>query len=236
MPGTIDRVEQLLGVGLYSQAEAARYARISSSQKLGNWLFGTRKRPPVLNAQLESQDSGDRIVTFRDFVQLLAIRAIRIEKKISLQKIRSAVDHARDRYGMSHPFAMQHTTYLFGNDILIVPPDKDDDIVQITGNVGQQAIRPVVELYMEQLTFDPQDGLATRYRIYARNDRTVEMDPRFLFGQPYLPSCRYPAEVLIQAYRTEGGILPAAEAFDVDTEDVKTALAFHDHLVGSEAA
>lgn len=58
MPGTMDRVEQLLGVGLYSQAEAARYARISSSQKLSNWLFGTSKRPPVLKAQFEGLDSG----------------------------------------------------------------------------------------------------------------------------------------------------------------------------------
>jgi hypothetical protein len=41
MTVTQNRAHGLLGVGLYTQTEAARYARISSTQSVTHWLFGS---------------------------------------------------------------------------------------------------------------------------------------------------------------------------------------------------
>lgn len=231
-----ENVDSLLGLGLYTQAEAARYARISSPQKLSRWLFGAGPTPPAVEPQMPDRDKGDRIVTFRDFVQLLAIRAIRIEKKLSLQKIREALEEARDRYGMAHPFAQPHTTYLFGDEIHIVPPGRREDLVRITGRRGQYTLREVAEMYMQDLSFEGPAGLASRFRLLHRDDVDVVMDPAVQLGHPYLPSCGYSADTLIHAFETEGGIDPAADCFGVEPAEIRAALAMRDYLAGSRGA
>jgi uncharacterized protein (DUF433 family) len=231
-----DEARKLLGIGLYTRAEAARYARISSARTLTRWLFGSGDSDPVIDPQMPQGPEGDRIVTFLDFVQLLAIRAIRIEKKVSLQKIREALDEARDRYAMPYPFACPHTTYLFGSEIIVIPPGKRDELVQITGRKGQHAIREVAELYMEDLVFQGDQGLASRFRIFRKGDLEIVMDPKIRFGQPFLPSCGYSAGVLIHAFETEGTVQAAARCYDVEPAQIKLALAFRDFILGSKAA
>lgn len=236
MTVTQDRAHRLLSVGLYTQAEAARYARISSTRRVTHWLFGSGSAEPVIEPEISDRPKGDRIVTFRDFVQLLAIRAIRIEKKVSLQKVREALEEARSRYGMEHPFAEPHTTYLFGGDIVVIPPGRQDDLVRITGKKGQQAIKEVAELYMEDLVFGDKGGLASQFRVFANDNLEVRMDPRVHLGQPFLPACRYPAEVLVRAFEAEGGIESAARCYGVEPRHIKLALRFRDYLLGSTAA
>src|SRR4051812_17888165 len=99
------------GVGLYTPAEAAFYARVRT-QTLNRWLFGDSRGESVVTAQIKSDD--EKIVTFRDFVQALAIRSIRTQyPKISLQKVRRAVDLAGEKLGVRHPFARPHKTYVY---------------------------------------------------------------------------------------------------------------------------
>src|SRR5690349_307789 len=97
-----------LGVGIYTVAEAAFYARVHPTT-LHRWLYGTADGEAVLRPEIEDE----KIVTFVDFVEALAVRAIRLEHKLSLSKIRQAVKVATDTYGVLHPLAREHITYLF---------------------------------------------------------------------------------------------------------------------------
>lgn len=226
----VTATDRLLGVGLYSPREAARLARIPTST-VKRWMFGNRMGDRVINPQF-STDEG-QYVTFHDFVQLLAVRAIRRDRKVPLQKIRETVDLAENEYGIRFPFARKHTTFLFGNDIQL---KVGGELIQASGNQKHQhAILQVAELYMEDLSFDT-DGLADAYTIFQHRSWKIVMDPDRSFGAPLVSSCSYPASVLVHAYHTEGSVRAAAEVFGVDPEEVEVALRFEDFVGGPKAA
>jgi hypothetical protein len=219
------------GTGLYTPREAALYARLHPSV-LTRWLYGNKCGERVVSPQF---DRDQRVVTFLDFVQTLAIRAIRQQHHISLDKIRTAIDTAENTFGVQWPLARKHTTYLLGRDIQIVP-EAGGNPVQVTGKgSGQQSLRPIVELHLRDLGWDAE-GLAKSYRAFAWNDREVLMDPTRHFGEPLIPTCDYSARALFEAAETEGGIEAAANAYGVDSKDVEIACRYFDHLQLAVAA
>jgi len=114
-------------------------------------------------------------------------------------------------------------------DIFIYPKDSDAP-VQITGKRPHQiAIRPLVEPYQRDLSFD-QEGLARLFTAYKFGTQEVIIDPSVRFGEPYVPSCGYSARTLYDAVLSEGGIHEAAKAFDVEEAAVEVAYRYYDSL------
>lgn len=226
--------DSLIGRGLYTPSEAALYARLPSAT-MRRWLYGNTMGQAALRP--ECGPGGEKVVTFLDFVQALAVREIRTQHKIALNKIRDAVDRAEDQYGVTHPFARRHTTYLLGREILVqVDVESIDSLTQVSGKRANQTVmRPIVELYLKDLAFGA-DGLAELYQAYAWRDRMVVMDPRHRFGEPIVADSGYTAQSLWQASITEGGFEAAAEAYGVEPEDVEVAYRYYDHLQGKPAA
>lgn len=220
-----------LGIGLYTPTEAAFYARVHTST-MTRWIHGNRRGEPVVSAKLPGDP--ERTITFLDLVQALAIRAIRREHHVPLAKIREAVNHAQERYGIEHPFAMRHETYLFGKEVHIEVPDVG--LVQVSGRHKDQiAMRKVAELYMDDLTFTGE-GLASCYCAFERNGRKIVIDPSRRLGQPLIESCGYTAQALLDACRTEASVEAAVEICGVDREDVELAIRYEDYLLGPAAA
>lgn len=221
----------IAGTGLYSVREAALYARLHPTV-LRRWLFGNSSGERVLHPQIEQP--GEKVVTFLDFVQALAVRAIRTQHQIALDKVRTAIEVAEQEFQVKWPLARRHTIYLLGRDIQIVP-ELNGDPVQVTGPAkGQVSLRSVVELHLRDLGWDAE-GLARHYRPFLWGDREISMNPEEHFGEPVVPSCRYSARVLWEAAETEGGIEPAAAAYGVQEEEVEVACRYFDHLQGAAA-
>lgn len=209
--------------GLYTIQEAAWYARLPQAT-LRAWFSEVNGKKGVL-AEGETIEDGS-FISFIDFIQTLAIRAIRIEKKIPLQRIRDAVKRAEENYGFSYPFARKHTTYLSGKDLFIQLHDMED-LVQVSGkNPDQVTSKKIIEFYLEEVSFDPETGLAKLYRPYEN----IKMDPSIGFGQPIVETCNIPAVVLWESVRTEGSFEKVAELYGIDVEDVKTAFSYCDSL------
>lgn len=223
--------EQLLDVGLYTPAEAAFYARVQT-RLINRWLYGGREGEAVLRPQFESTDA--KLLTFLDFVQTLAVREIRSKCRLPLQKIRAGIERARDKYGKPYPLAMEHTTYLYGRELVIRLDE--DRMVQVSGrHADQEMMTPIIELYMLDLSFGA-DRLAREYTAFKSNEYRVTMDPRLRFGEPMLPSCGYSARALWEACIAEGSMQAAAEAYGVKLEEVELAYRYYDHLQGNVAA
>ena len=219
----------LLGIGLYTTEEAALYARVSA-RMMRRWLFGAKDGEPVMHPQIGSvQDQ--QVVSFLDFVQAMAVRAVRSQHRVPLQRIRQAIERAEKDYGLEYPLARQHTTYLFGSELVIKLGD--EEYVQVSGKAARnRLIARVVELYMKDLGFGPE-GLADAYRAFVWGDYEVRMNPQVRFGEPILPSCGYTARALWEAYMAEGGFEQAAEAYGVKAEEVEAACRYFDHILGT---
>jgi hypothetical protein len=223
-------VNQFLGAGLYSITEAALYTRVPSA-RLSRWLFGTQSSDAVLAPQFSPTDDKKRL-TFLDLIQTLAIREIRLQKKVPLSKVRQAIGFAKEKYGIDYPFARRHCTYLFGREFVLRLPDRDNEFVEVSGRHRGQRLFEFVELYLQDLTFGP-DGLATEYRVFVSRHQTpvaIRMNPHLRFGEPLMPS-GYSALALWKAIAIEGNIERAARAYGVSKEEVETAYLFvRDHL------
>jgi hypothetical protein len=239
----------LLGVGLYTVDEASRYARLTTDS-MRRWVWGSSKGAAIIDAQL---DPHEKLVTFLDFVQTMAVRSVRVcEKGISIQKIRKAHDSARDRYNVTFPLARQHRLFLFGprekpqacelvirlNDLA----DPSAEYVLLTGHTaGNRLISEIAEPFMMGLRYEQGIDLPVEYQAWPLGGKVVDgrkiiINPHFSLGEPYLPSCGYTARALWDAVRSEGGIEHAAKVYGVDLEDVQLVCEYFDYLLGTEAA
>ncbi len=220
-----------LGKGMYSVAEAAMYARVNN-QTFGRWVFGNSKGLPVIEPQFGL--GPEKTVSFIDFIQTLAIREIRRQQVVSVQKIREAIATARSSYGIEYPFAMRHATYLsqINGEILIRLKETHDEFVQVTGKGKHQMHFRFVEDYLRKIEFDDENGLARRYKIFSSShDKPVPiiMDPAIRFGEPMLPS-GYSAMSIKEAIEVEGGINEVADIYGLPIAEVETAYEFFDYL------
>ena len=226
--------QDLLRVGIFTPSEAAFYARVRTGM-MNRWIFGDATGDAVVIPQFPGQD--EKVVTFLDFVQVLAIRVLRTLHKVPLPKIREAVDFARSN-GIPYPFAVRHTTYLVsdqkneghGN----ISIDVGGKTIQASGDAKRNLLmRPVIELYMKDLYFDPDTGFASRYTAWDRGKGKIVMDPHRRFGEPVVENCGYTANTLWEAYEIEGGIKAAAEAYGVEDTDVELACEYYDYLLSN---
>jgi uncharacterized protein (DUF433 family) len=228
----IAEAKDLLGIGLYTPREAAFYARVPT-QTLTRWVFGNVGEP-VTNRQVK--DADEKLVTFLDFIQALAIRAIRIRHKVPLQSIRQAYDEAVQHYGLDYPFARDHKVFLLGDTKTLVVRLKDDDYRAISGRTrGNKIITQIVEPFLNDVTFE--DDLAARFIAWhGRDNLNITMNPKHRFGEPIIEDCGYTARALWDAYETEGGVEAAAKAYGVKTAHVLLACEYYDYLAGTSAA
>lgn len=225
----------LLGIGLYTPAEAAIYARVSV-HTMNRWLFGSTQSAPAVRSQLEGTD--ERFVTFLDLVQSLAIRSIRVTRKIPLQKIREAVDFAQEEFGIQYPLARRHAMFLKGDNLVINSGNQESKrYVEATGRHKRATLfGPIAEPFLEDLAFDSTTGLATVYRAFRHDDCEIRLDPNIRFGEPIVANCGYSAQALWDAYRTEGSIKAAAKAFGVTESEVDVACRYFDFILTKNAA
>lgn len=227
---TIPSQSEFLGIGIYSAAEAAFYARIQT-RTINRWIFGNKQGRQVVTPQLVSDDQ--KFVTFLDFIQALAIREIRSRHDVDLEKIRQAVELAENR-GIRYPFAQRHSAFLFGDNIAL---EIDGQLIQASGDGRKNLLmKEIAQLYLKDLYFSTESGLACRYVAWRDENGQIVMNPQFRFGEPVVENCGYTAQTLWEAYEIEGGINAAADAYNVKPGDVEIALRYHDHLLNSSAA
>lgn len=223
-----------LGIGIYTPSEAAMYARLSPLT-MSRWLFGGSRGRAVFDPQL-GQD--DKLVTFLDFVQALAIRSIRLTRpKIQLEKIREAIQLAEDR-GHKYPLARRHKIFILSNDVVINIGDEDlPQFIQASGKFKNNRIfTQVAELYARDIGYDDADGLASSYLAHRFEECKVMMNPKIRLGEPMIETCGYSAQALWDAYRSEGGVDQAAKAYDVKPVEVMAAVSYFDQIIQRSAA
>ena len=209
-------------------------------------VFGDHTGEPVIERQL--LQSFEKTVTFLDLIQIFAVREIRQRHHISLQRIREGVAVARQHYGVDYPLATQHRIFLFGDPqtrghqqvVVKLNGDEDDsfpEYVQLTGRArGNRLLKPVVEMFMTDLTFDSTTGLAIQYRPMVDEQSAVLLDPTRRFGEPLVEPGGYIAEALWDATNVEGGFEAAASACGVSVQEVEIANRYYDTLLALKAA
>lgn len=219
----------LVGVGLYTPSEAARLIKIPAA-KLSRWLkgheAGGKSYPPLWTGQIENVDGG-LYLGFLDLVQSRMASAF-IEAGLSPQKVRHALQLAKDIIANDHPFASS----LFktdGRTLLLeaLTDDVEDRPLVDLFRRGQYVMRKIIEPSLKGIEFEAD--VAARWWPTGRASDVV-LDPKRQFGQPIIDSFGVPTSVLSAAFAAEGSIAKAAEVYRVSPAAVRHAVEFEQGL------
>jgi uncharacterized protein (DUF433 family) len=218
----------LVGVGLYSPAEAAALTSIPS-QRIHRWLrghaIGGKEYPRLWTSNLEKQklDIESLYLSFLDLVQLRVADAF-IREGLSPQKVRRAIEYGAEIVSSDYPFA----TASFRTDgktviLHVLDAEGGDDRLIDLFKHGQYLMQKVIEPSLKGLEFE--GDMAARWWPLGRA-KGIVIDPRRQFGQPIDDATGVPTNVLAQAAKAEGSAAQAAKLFMVPIRSVNRAVAF----------
>jgi uncharacterized protein (DUF433 family) len=175
---------------MYPASTVARLVGITAP-RVRRWLQGyeytysagpktiARRQDPVVR-RTGSADS--QYASFLDLVDLLFVKRF-LDRGLSLQKIRRALDEAHTLLG-GHHFAHRHF-FTDGKEIYMEVKSKPagaDALLELLSG-GQWVIAPVIKALSHQIDFDQPTGFAERWYPLETSKRVV-VDPRVSFGQP----------------------------------------------------
>lgn len=217
----------LIGIGLYTAAEAARLLR-SPAQSVRRWMAGycyssggsQRWMEPLWTPQIPRID-GELELGFRDLTELRFI--VRFRKAgLALQTIRACLDVVRTIVGEERPFSTQQ----FKTDgrkifLEIANQTKDPQLIDLAR--GQYAFKAMIEPSFKDLEFE--DGVAARWRPLPGR-KSIVIDPQRSFGQPIAADSGVATSVLAVAAEVEGSVSAAARAYEVSPSVVRDAVEF----------
>lgn len=219
----------------YSIFEAARYLLIPVGT-LRSWLLGRHYRvrgikkffKPLIDLP-NSEFKGIKQLSFTNLVEAHVLRVIRLEHRISLQKVRMALDYLERELKMPHPLVRAEfqtdgvdlfLDIMFQTDEREQNPDSARMLINASQS-GQMAIRQTLKNYLQRIERD-EAGLAARLFPFTRleekedDPRIVVIDPRISFGRPVLVGTGIPTLILAERYKAGDSIEELARDYDCD--------------------
>lgn len=214
----------LIGIGLYTPAEAGRLVQVSPS-KISRWLrchsLRGKRYDPLWRPQVDLGEDGI-FLGFRD-LQELRVAAVFIAKGLSPQQVRRAIELARDLVSDERPLSTSRLR-TDGRSVFLQVVEEDGQTKLIDLFKKQFAFREIMERSLLNLDYDV-DGTPSMWWPLGRASAVV-IDPTRSFGQPIEAETSVPSAVLASAAQAEGSQAAAARAWDVPIRAVRRAVAF----------
>ena len=229
----------LIGIGLYTVAEASRLTGIAPG-RLRRWLRGYTWRAgerragsePVWLRQVPDID-GTVGLGFLDLMEARFVDAFR-KAAVPWPVIRRCAEHARELIGSDHPFSSQRFR-TDGRTIFAEGLDRAGERQLFDLAKSQFAFGRVIgpSLYAG-IEFSESDRPA---RWWPMGERTpVVIDPARSFGQPIESLGGVPTRTLADAVAAEGSIAKVARLFRLELQSVRAAHRFEQQLAERVAA
>lgn len=229
-------MDGLIGVGLYTPAEAGRLLRMPAA-KIARWLRGhSVKGKDYAPLWAPEVDLGDDqlILGFRDLMEFRVADAL-MRRGVSAISIRRAIDTAREVLGMDHPLATQ-AFRTDGREIFLQTVDKGDDGVDRERILNllkrQYEFAGVIDPVLQTIDFD-KAGVPEQWWPSGRTKKIV-VDPMRAFGAPIDSDSGVPTHILADAGNLMGAA-EAAAAYDVREAAVRRAMDFEASLTRKAA-
>ncbi len=224
----------LIGMGLYTPAEAGRLLGITAS-RITRWLRGhtieDTHYPPLWEPQLDLGEDG-LFLGFRD-LQEVRVAAAFIGQGLSAQRVRRAIDLGRETIGDQHPLSTARFR-TDGRSVFLQVVEASGEAHLLDLFKKQFAFRDVLERSLDNLDYDSA-GIPKRWWPLGKAAAIV-LDPQRSFGQPIEDESSVPVDVLAAAAAAEGTPERAALVWDVPVRSVTRALAFEAAMASRRAA
>ena len=211
-----------LEIPSYQLVDAARYLHVPY-QTLHSWTTGASPSKAVIKiASLKPPT-----LSFMDLVECWVLAGLRHRERISMPKVRSAVDTLRLKYNSRHPLAEKEFE-TDGIDLFI----REAMVLVNVSRSAQFVIRDVVEAHLRRIERD-DTGLACRlfpFTTSAQSKSKVDapkiivIDPLISFGRPVLRGTAICTSVLASRHRGGDSIPSLAREYGRKQIEIKQAI------------
>ena len=220
-------MDELIGVGLYTPAEAGRLLHIPAA-KISRWLrgheVGGKHYQPLWEPEVSLGD--DRVfLGFRDLMEVRVADAF-IKNGVSAIRVRAAIKLAQDVIEQDHPLSTNRFLTA-GREIFLQVIDTDEEGNQRERLLNlfrrQYEFKGILEPILKSVDFG-EDGSPKLWWPAGRRTNVV-VDPGRSFGAPIDGETSVPTAVLATAAK-EFGVAEAAKAYEVPLASVRRAVEF----------
>lgn len=224
----------LVGVGLYTFAEASKLTNIPS-RDLRRWLDGYSYKSRetsqhVRSAPLWATELAEEEIEGISFHDLLEVRFVAAFRKygVSLQTIRCASQHARCLFDHPYPFTCKRFQ-TDGRTIFAEAIEETGETQFLDLVKKQYAFAQVIEPSLYRGIEFGKNELAQRWFPMNRS-KAVVLDPQIAFGKPIITDAGVRTSTLYDAFRAEGTKLTVAKLFEISVAAVEAAILFEERL------
>jgi uncharacterized protein (DUF433 family) len=220
--------QEIREVPSYGIPEAAHYLGIPVST-LQSWVYGYpyttrtgRKRfKPLI--EVPPGEKGHRLLSFMNLVEAHVLDAIRRQHRISMPKVRRALDYLQAKLPSKHPLADRS----FETDELNLFIQEYGNLINISES-GQLAVRELIEAHLRRIEWDVR-GLPIKLFPYTRKrqvdePRVVVIDPEVAFGRPVLAGTGIPTAAIAERYKAGESIEQLAEDYRRSSAEIQDAI------------
>ena len=225
---------QLLGVGLYTRAEAAQLVQVSWP-KLNYWVEGYSYRlkgnrvgvqPPVVK-QVLPEVGGQHVITFLQLMELRIVSQL-VKEGFHLSIVRNAAKELMELYGSEHPFAFEKALHRLRRDRNGKRLYVEDPVFGLADISGSRKLYlpPVVKRYLEKVEFD-KGSLAVRWWPLGTKYPVI-VDRMRSFGTPICEYSGVPTYMVHDAVSRGEREDEIADWYDVTLEEISAAYNFEE--------
>ena len=223
-------------LGAYTFADAARYVRAPVAT-VRAWFLGTKTGWGVFHPVLQMDDSRHRMLSFRNLVELHVLNSIRKRHRVTLYRVRIAIEILSESWKSEHPLAEQ--------DILTDGYELFARVSGLLTNVSdhdkQIHLDKVLRAALQRIERHPAGEARKLFpfptaEVESAEPRTIEINPSIQFGRPCLAGTGVPTEIVYQRHQggDEADIL--ADDYEIPLELIREAIRFEQDLRGIRSA
>lgn len=203
---------------MYTIADAARNLHIDEGT-LRTWVKGRGRQPAVIDLDCKGE-----YLSFFNLIEAHILSSIRRQHGLSLQSIRAAIQYVRLGLNVERPLIEKK----FATDGVDLFSDHLGILLNCS-RYGQQAIKPVMDLYLKQVQWD-EEGAPIRLFPLPDAARTkggqtlIVVSPTLAFGRPVISGSGVPVEELLSRKQAGDSVRDLVNAFGLTPHVVKEVL------------
>lgn len=211
---------EIIGKGIYSIPEAARFAGLSADT-VRRWAFGYRDHTGIIDSDLPRL-SHDRALSFLALIELCLMSRFK-KTGLPARKLREGAEQMLREDGIRHPFAFEHLLHTDGVDLFLI---SGDSTRQITGrHRGHLVFKRIVENFFKEIEFQ------TSYASKWRPAKFIVLDPTVRFGEPIIEGTRIPTSGIHDQLEAGDSASLVARCYHISIEQVHAAKGFEKRLL-----
>ena len=200
---------------LYSSTEIGRYARIQPGA-VRSWTRSNDGSTIVAPAARNSVAP----LSFINLVEFHVLVALRRTHRVPMQKIRKALEWAKETFPVEHPLA-ELDLETDGSEVFV----HELGLSINASRGGQIALPKVLSQYLHRVERDPKHIPIRFYPLtYEASPKIIVMDPAVAYGRPVIEGTRITTLMVFERYSGGESLSDIASDYDLKTVVVEEAL------------